>query len=172
MKKILLFCLLLIFSSNIFAYENENKVICAITSKIAKFTQKNNSKITPYTITVFNNQFGNLFTEILKNIKIDNKDVQILYIDDITQLQPSNVLFIFDAPIDKLNKILSFIKNKHTLTMSTMRGFAQRGGMVQIYSQNQKLKLKINLESVKKEGIYINSALLRIATIVKGDKGE
>jgi len=53
-----------------------------------------------------------------------------------------------------------------------MRGFAQRGGMVQIYSHNQKIKLKINLDKVKQEGIYINSALLRLATIIKGDSNE
>lgn len=171
MKKIVFFILLFLYS-NVIAYEEENKVICAITSKIAKFTQKNNSEINPYTITVLNNQFGNLFTEMFKEIQVNDKDVQIFYIDDINQLQSSNVLFIFDTPIDELTKIFSLIKNKRILTISTMRGFAQRGGMVQIYSQNQKLKLKINLDSVKKEGIYVNSALLRIASIIQGDKND
>ena len=164
--------ILLLIYSNIFAYEEESKLICAITSKITKFTQKNNPEINPYVITVFHKQFGDLFTDLFKGIKINNKDVQILYIDDIYNLKQSNVLFIFDTPTDKLNEILSFIKNKHILTISTMRGFAQRGGMIQIYSLNQKLKLNINLTAVKKEDIYINSALLRIASIVQGDTND
>lgn len=164
---ILIFALFFIHS-NVFAYEEENKVICAITSNFAKFTQKNNSDITPYTITVLNNQFGDLCTNMYKEIKVNNKDIQVLYIDDIHNLKQSNILFIFDTPIDELNEILSYMKNKNILTISTIRGFAQRGGMVQIYSQNQKLKLKINLDIVKEEGIYIHSALLRIASIIKG----
>jgi len=51
MKKII-FLLLLLFHSNLMAYEKENEVICALTSKIAKFTQKNNTEIKPYTITI------------------------------------------------------------------------------------------------------------------------
>jgi len=53
-KIIILIFALFFIHSNVFAYEEENKVICAITSKIAKFTQKNNSEINPYTITVLN----------------------------------------------------------------------------------------------------------------------
>jgi hypothetical protein len=160
--------ILLLVYTNIFAYVQENRLVCAVTSKIAKFTQKNNSDINPYTITILHNKYGSLFTDLFKEIKINNKNVQILYIDDIHKLKESNVLFIFDTPIKELNEILSFIKNKHILTISTMRGFAQRGGMIQIYAQNQKLKLNVNLDRVKKEKIYINSALLRIASIVKG----
>ncbi|MFK5892793.1 MAG: YfiR family protein [Pseudomonadota bacterium] len=171
-KNIILLFALFFIHSNVFAYEEENKVICAITSKIAKFTQKNNSDINPYTITVLNNQFGDLCTDMYKDTKINNKDVQVLYFDDIHNLKQTNILFIFDTPIDQLDEILSYIKNKHILTISTMRGFAQRGGMVQIYSQNQKLKLKINLDSVKQEKIYIHSALLRIANIIRGDRND
>jgi len=171
MKKIVLL-ILFFFHSGLLAYENENEVICVLISKIAKFTQKNNTEIKPYTITILHNQFGNLFTEIFKDIKIQNKNVKIEYINDIQDLKPSNILIIFDTSTDELNKILFFTKKKHLLTISTMRGFAQRSGMVEIYAYNQKLKLKINLEKVKQEGIYINSALLRLATIVKGDRNE
>jgi len=171
MKKII-FLLLLLFHSNLMAYEKENEVICALTSKIAKFTQKNNTEIKPYTITILHNQYGNLFTKIFKDIHMQNKNVKIEYIDNIEDLKPSNILFLFDTPTDELIKILLFTKNKHLLTISNMRGFAQRGGMVQIYSHNQKIKLKINLDKVKQEGIYINSALLRLATIIKGDSNE
>jgi len=167
------FVLLLLFAiTHLYAYEKESTVICAVTSKIAKFTQKNNPKIKPYTISVLHNRFGNLFKELFKDIQINGKDVQVSYIEDIYQLKPSNILFIFDTPPEELKKILIFIKGKHILTMSTMRGFAQRGGMVQIYVYNQKLKLNINLQNVKDEGIYINSALLRIVHIIKGRENE
>lgn len=158
--------------AHLFAYEKESKVICALTAKMAKFTQKNNSNINPYTITILHNQFGNLFAELFRNIKIYDKNVQVIYIDDIDELQTSNILFIFDTAPQELDKILRDIEGKHILTMSTMRGFAQRGGMIQIYAKNQKLKLKINLDNVKKEGIYINSALLRIVHIIRGNDND
>ncbi len=168
--KIIYFFLLLLIHTSLFAYENEDRVICALTSKVAKFTKNNNSKLNPYTITVLHNKFGTLFTDIFKNVTINGKDVKILYIEDIKNLQKTNILFVFTTHINELNQIFSSIKDKNILTISNMRGFAQRGGMVQIYSQNQKLKIKINLKKVNEEDIYIHSALLRIASIVQGDK--
>ena len=164
--------LLLLIYTSVFAYEQESELICAITSKMAKFTRENNTKINPYTITVLHNQFNHLFSKTFKNIKIYDKRVQILYINNIHNLQSSNILFFFDTPPNELDKVLNYIKGKHILTISTMRGFTQRGGMIQIYAKNQKLKLNINLDNVKKEGIYINSALLRIAHIIKGNEND
>lgn len=83
MKIIIYFLLLLFIHTTLFAYENEDRVICAITSKVAKFTQNNNSKLNPYTITVLHNKFGTLFTDIFKNVTINGKKVKILYIDNI-----------------------------------------------------------------------------------------
>jgi len=161
--------LLLLHSLYLFSYEQESTLACLVTSKIAKFTQENNDALNPYTITVLHNQFGNQFDDIFKNITINNKKVKILYIDDIKSLKKSNILFIFDADPKELRKISTFIKDKHILTMSMMRGFAQRDGMIEIDAYNQKLKLKINLQNVKREHIYINSALLRIAEIIKNE---
>jgi len=159
--------LLLIYSLYLFSYEQEKTLVCVVTSKIAKFTQQNNDEINPYTITVLHNQFGNQFDNIFKKITINNKKVKIIYIDDIKSLKKSNILFIFAAQPDELRKISAFIKGKHILTVSMLRGFAQRDGMVEIDAYNQKLKLKINLTNVKRENIYINSALLRIANIIR-----
>ena len=46
---------------------------------------------------------------------------------------------------------------KNILTISDLRGFAQKGGIIQIYSMSQKLKLNINLQKAQKENIKIIS---------------
>ncbi|QWF70874.1 YfiR family protein [Methylomonas paludis] len=57
--------------------------------------------------------------------------------------------------------------NQHILLVSDMEGFAALGGMVEIALRDNKLKLVISLEVVKKAGLKLSSKLLRMAEILE-----
>lgn len=168
--KILTF-LLLLLNNILFAYEEEDKLKAIITGKIAKFISWDTSS-QYFTITIYKNQFKNYFDEIYKDYSIDSKKVKLNYIDNINSLEYPNILYIADASSQELSDIFAQIKNKKIVTISDIRGFAQKGGMIQIYEKNQKLKLRINIEVVKNENIQIKSSLLRISDITKGKENE
>ncbi len=166
-KIVLILMIIVLFQVNLYAYEKEDRLIGAIMGNIGKFSYGNNTNIDPYTITVLNNQFSNMLDRLYRNAKINNKRVKIKYITKIRDIKPSSILYIFKTSPKELRHIFSYIKNKSILTISKIKGFAQRGGMVQIYKKDGKLKLKINLKAVKKEDIRMKASLLRIAQIVK-----
>ncbi len=70
----------------------------------------------------------------------------------------------------ELSQILNKTKDRNILTISDTRGFAQRGGILQLYFVSQKLKLKVNTHSAKLQNIKIKPTLLRIASVVKEEK--
>lgn len=172
LKYTLLATLILCLQTKAFAYEKEDKVLCALTSKVAKFTRSNHSELSPYTITFFNSKFGDLCADMYRNTTINDKPVEVQQVSSVEDLQPTNILFIANASVDELKQIFSYTQGKPILTMGAIRGFAHRGGMVNFYDQNQKIKIQVNIKSLEREKISIHSALLRFATIIHGESND
>lgn len=152
-----------------YAYQLEDKLKVAIVGKIAKFVQWNKPATKNFSITVLNtkNQF---FKTLLEGKRVNSKPIKVIYINNINNLKDSDILYISQNSSQNLQSIFKAIKNKNILTISDIRGFAQRGGMIQLYTKNQKLKLRINVSNVKAQNLKIKSSLLRISTLVKENK--
>ncbi|MEA1983947.1 MAG: YfiR family protein, partial [Campylobacterota bacterium] len=142
----------------------------AIVGKLAKYVSFEDDSSKSFVITVLNNPFENLFNAVYNGKKINSKPVKIVYINDIQDLKETNIFYIPQVNSKTLSSALDKSKNRNILTISSTRGFAQRGGMIQLYFVSQKLKLKINTQQATKEGIKIKPMLLRISDIVKGGK--
>ncbi len=166
MLKIILISLLL---TNIYAYQLENKLKVLIIGKVAKYISWQESDEDMFIITVLRDNDENLFDDIYQNKKIKHKPVSIHYIDDITQLQKTDILYLSPSNSKKLPQILEQLKNKNIFTISDIRGFAEKGGMMQIYFASQRVKLKINLENTQQENFKIKSSLLRISDVLRGN---
>ncbi len=168
MLKLIIFLFLSIFSSSLFAYESEEKLQAMIIGKIVKFITWEDEKSKTFTITILNNPFGTTFDELYQGKQIKDKDVVIKYITKIEQIGKTDILYIANVTSQELETILQKVKNSNILTISDLRGFAEKKGIVQVYFASQKPKLKINLESAKEENMQIKSSLLQIADVVKG----
>jgi hypothetical protein len=169
-KFILIFILLFIPFNHLYANEAEDELKSLIVGKIAKFVNWEYSDSKYFVITVYKNQLSNYFDSIHEGKYINGKEIRIEYINNIENLNFTNVLYISKANSSELSSIFNYIQNKNILTISSLRGFSQKGGMIQIYSISQKLKLKINLKKAKKENIQIKASLLRMANIVEEDR--
>jgi len=162
--------IILFFIISLNAYETEDKLKVVIVGKVAKYVTYKDNNLTNFTITVLNNPFGNLFDSVYYNKKIKSKPVKINYIKNIDDLNNTDILYISNVDNEELSNIIQKTNGKNILTVSDTRGFAQRGGVLQLYFVSQKLKLKINLNSAKEQSLKIKSTLLRISDVVEGDQ--
>lgn len=172
MQKILIFFLsLLLFYTSLDAYQSESKLQAVIIGKIAKYISwKEKVSGSNFIITVLNNPFGSLWNDLYHNKKLKSQHVVIRYIDSIDAIGRTNILYIPDSDAYRLNKILASTKGKNILTISDIRGFAEKNGAVQISFVSQKVKLKINLDVVKQSDLNVKSTLLRIADVIQEGK--
>jgi len=166
--KIILF-MIIIFTS-LSSYESEDRLKAVIVGKVAKYITFQDKSKEEFIITLYKNDSKDLFDKTYKNIKIKNKSVKINYIEDINDLKYTDILYISNVNSSKLSEILKKTDDKNILTISDTRGFAQKGGVIQLYFVSQKLKLKINTQSATQQNLKIKSTLLRVADIVKGKK--
>jgi len=140
-----------------------------LVGKVGKYVTWDHQNNEKFIITILDNQDNNLFDKVYKNKKIKKHNVELKYIDNIDELSETNILFISVSKSNNLQEILEKTSNKNILTVSVIRGFAQKGGILQIYFSSQKPKIRINLNASKKENLKIKSSLLRISDIVKDD---
>jgi hypothetical protein len=75
-----------------------------------------------------------------------------------------HVLVVSDfAGKDSYPAILSRLKGTSVLTVGNIEGFAEQGGMIEMFSVENKIRFNINLGSAKQSSLKISSQLLKLA---------
>ena len=73
----------------------------------------------------------------------------------------------FDAPAAAALKSLGDSANTHSLTVSDAPGFTSRGGMIEMYSEGNRIRFNINIDNARRAGLKISSGLLQLASKVE-----
>jgi len=165
MYKLLLITFIL--STTLQASKSENTLKAMIVGKVSKYISWQDNSHDNFVITVLKDPFDGKLKDMYSGKKIKSKNVKVVYIDTIDELGFTNILYIPTSEASELQNILQKIKNKNILTVSDIRGFAEKKGAMQLYFVSQKIKLKINLDISRENDLKIKSSLLRIATVIK-----
>lgn len=172
MKTLYILISLLCMFSSLHAYESEEKLEALIIGKVAKYITWEDESSSTFSIATLDNNLFHIFKELYEKKQIKGKNVSVEYIENISKIGNPNILYISKDYSSKLNDILMRTKSKNILTISNIRGFAEKNGILQIGFIKQKPKLKINIDTANQENIKIRAALLRIADVVKGAENE
>ena len=124
--------------------------------------------------------FGDIFDE-LKDKKVDGKKVvvkkfrSIDEIDeqwreknnklhpDIDAIRGTHLLFICPSEKDHFKEVLDTVREHGVLTVADTEGFLEIGGIINLLTENKKIRFEINLIAAKQSKIDIRSQLLRLA---------
>ena len=139
-------------------------------AKFIEWPAKNREK---FIITLIDeNPFDSLLDDLYKDKTIHGKSIWIRYVISLDEIKETDILFITLDNQHEVQKVIAYAQKNSILTISEQRGFAQRGGIIQLNFVMQKTQLKINYESALKSKIKISSPLLAIAkqVITGGDK--
>lgn len=82
-------------------------------------------------------------------------------------IKKSHALFIDRTESSRLKKVLSLLGNRPVLTISDIPGFAEKGGMIELKRQKERVIFRINLEAIKRANLYVSAQLLQLAEIVE-----
>jgi hypothetical protein len=80
----------------------------------------------------------------------------------------SDVLFISASEESNLAAILKRLDGHSILTISDMEKFVQRGGMINLKKENNRVVFEINLDAAKRGKLEMNAQLLALARTVIG----
>lgn len=83
------------------------------------------------------------------------------------QVTSCHLLVITPTSKKQLASTLESLSGKSVLTVSDSPDFAKSGGMIELTTEDQYIRLIINLTAVKAAGLQLHSSLLDLATIVE-----
>ncbi len=138
----------------------------------AKFTKWPKSKPKPSAPGIIIGIVGKIdFSEMIPLIdgkKVGQKSVTVKVFNTLDEsLDQCHILFIGELE-EGLSDVVEKLTGKAVLSVSEMKNFARRGGMVEMYLQEnilgkQRLVFDINLSSLRKERLTMNSRVLKLA---------
>jgi hypothetical protein len=115
------------------------------------------------------NPFGNTLDQAVQGETVNGRHLVVEYYDSLEALKPCQILFICSSEKSSLGPILSKLKGQSVLSVSEIEGFTKiPGGMIRFYTNEQrKIRLRLNLDSTRSEGLGVSSKLIQVAELDK-----
>jgi hypothetical protein len=127
----------------------------------------------PFAICILGDDpFGAKLDEAVRGEEINQHPLMIRRIHQVREADECQILYIDRSEQGDLRQILSALDHRSTLTVSELSDAAERGGMIQFLNENNRIRLRINVESARAAGLTISSKLLRPADIVATRAGS
>ena len=110
--------------------------------------------------------FGALLDDAVRDETLNGRRFAVQRYHRVADVNHCQILFISQSEIKRLDKIVESLKGKPILTVSDLDGSAQRGVCVQFITDNNKIRLRINIDALKEANLEMSSKLLRLSEII------
>ena len=149
----------------------EYQLKAAFLFNFAKFfewpTDAFESAKAPISICVFRHDpFGGALEEVIREKAINNRELQARRINEPSELKTCQLVFVSDREGRQLPEILNSLKGSSALVVGEGADFADRGGAIQFFLENNKLRFAINVDAIQRARLQASSKLLALARIV------
>jgi hypothetical protein len=111
------------------------------------------------------NPFGQYLDEVVQNEKKDGHPLMIKHFTRVDDVKNCHILFINKKTPEEINQVINALKGRSILTVSDAKDFVKKGGMIRFYTDNDKVKLQVNVGAVRDGNMVLSSKLLRLAEI-------
>lgn len=113
--------------------------------------------------------FGPVIDRIVAHETLRGHPIRIERYASLHAIGRCHILFIARGARDTWRKHATSLAHRPILTVSDTEGFARGGGMVQFYTDRNRLRMIINLGAARAAGLNVSSKLLRLADVIKED---
>ncbi len=124
----------------------------------------------PITIGILGDDpFGATLDEIVVDEIVEGRKLVVARYRRVEDIDACHVLFVSRSESERVFRILAALKGRHVLTVGETSEFTAAGGIIRFVVDQGKIRLQINAEVARSEGLTISSKLLRQAEIVGGE---
>lgn len=110
--------------------------------------------------------FGKIMDEAVKSEKIGNHPIIVKRFKLISETNDCHVLYVCASEDRNLKNIFIHVKELPILTISDINDFAEEGGNINFYVDDNKLRFEINVKSLQNAKLKVSSKLLRLAKVI------
>ena len=126
----------------------------------------------PFVIGVLGEDpFGARLDEVVRGETVNGRPLVVERYRSVAEIRNCNILFIGSSEAGHLDEILPALKGRSILTVGDADPAGQRGLMIRLVNENNRVRLRIDVAAAKAGNLTISSKLLRPAEIVGSGEG-
>ncbi len=152
------------------AGELENKVKAAYVYNFTKFTDwpgVTEAELTdPIRICFVGSDPLRTLLGELNNRQAKGRQIKIVRLKDINTLSSCDMIYISRSEEHQLQLILQRLQSTPVLTVSDITQFSRKGGMIGFVTENERVKVEVNLRNVNQAGLKVSAKLLEVARVI------
>ena len=104
--------------------------------------------------------------DVIKGKMAKGRRVVVVRPHGVENARRCDVLFIGESERGRLPHILKSLQDAPVLTVADQEGFCEAGGMINMITEKNKIRLEINVTAARKAGLRLSSKLLKLARTV------
>jgi hypothetical protein len=109
--------------------------------------------------------FGNLLKEAVEGETYHNRPIKIEHYRGPRDIKHCHLLFVARSETGRLDAILEAIASKSVVTVGETDDFLERGGMIALPAERNRVRLRINPQALRAASLSVSSKLLRVADL-------
>ncbi|MGA9507427.1 MAG: YfiR family protein [Candidatus Sulfotelmatobacter sp.] len=117
------------------------------------------------------NSLGKVLDATVKGEAISGKPVTTRSIPSMHEAEGCHILFVSMSEETRLNTVLASTRRLPVLTVSDIPRFAERGGMIGLVKQEDRIRFEVNVAPIEDSGLTVSSELLKVALRVIRKRG-
>jgi preprotein translocase subunit Sec61beta len=126
------------------------------------------SKTAPFIIGILGvDPFKEIIDESVAGQKVGDHPIIVNRFAGVSEFKACHMLYVPEGEAGNFLKALPSMESKHMLTVSDAIGFANSGGMIRFYLEENKIKIQIHPAIAKAADLNISSKLLQLAEIIQ-----
>jgi hypothetical protein len=110
--------------------------------------------------------FDGALDQTIGDKTVKGKKITLKRFRQIGDLQYCHILFISESEKNNLPEILGRIRDESILTVGDMPDFAKNGGMIHLYTEDNKVRFAIRLAATERANLKLSAKLLNLAKIL------
>jgi hypothetical protein len=110
--------------------------------------------------------FGADLDAVVRGEHVGSHPLIVRRYQNVSEVDGCHILFIDRSETTHLPQIVQALHGRNILTVSDIDGSAQNGVMIDLVTESDHIRMRINIAAVRAGGLTISSQLLRPAQIV------
>jgi hypothetical protein len=115
--------------------------------------------------------FGDALPQVVSGKTVQGRDLVIRKYRAGEDLRGSHILFISESEKKRFPQLLASLRGSSTLTVADVDGFLDEGGMIRLFSEENRVRFAINVDAAIRAKLKLSSKLLSLARLA-GGKGK
>lgn len=116
--------------------------------------------------------FGRVLDDAVRGEVVRNRQLVVERFNRVEEIKTCHILFISPSEAEKYEQIFARLQGRSILTVGDTEGFTTRGGMIRFLTEQNRIRLRVNVGAARAAGLTISSRLLRAADIVGRERAR